>query len=398
VFFASEFHRLDLRLDHRGDRSASRVAATFGLDRTRLEGDRFARDWVTGVRARHRAHVSSELELEVGADVQADTYVGDIPSPFAVVPSKYEEAKTFFTTRTDTASGAWLTGSLRPRPGWDLAATLRGDVFTSAGEVAFGPSPRLSARVPVVPRLAFLAALGIATQPPAFALPLPAVGYRGLPGGLTYAYQKSAGLEVALPQRFLMKAVGFHHTYYAIRDFSRDRVVDLVQPVDLYASPSQAFGVELSVTRKLAERFAAFSSLTLARSQYGSTPTQPVAVAPFDRTFVFQVGGAADLGRAWRASSRFLTYGGWPEERDALGRVSGRLPTFFRVDVRLEKRWKLGPVPAREPARWISIVFEGLNVTGSREIVGRRCNASGACRDRDIGPIVVPSVGVEGAL
>jgi len=39
VLFASEFHRLDLRLDRHGqDGSRTRVAATIGTDRTRLEG------------------------------------------------------------------------------------------------------------------------------------------------------------------------------------------------------------------------------------------------------------------------------------------------------------------------------------------------------------------------
>ena len=42
-----------------------------------------------------------------------------------------------------------------------------------------------------------ISALGVAPQPPAFSIPVPAVGYRGLPGGLAFAWQKSAGVEVA---------------------------------------------------------------------------------------------------------------------------------------------------------------------------------------------------------
>lgn len=398
VFFASEFHRLDLRLDHRGeDGSVSRVAATVGIDRTRLEGSRFAQNWVTGVRGRHRWSPRRDVEIEIGADTFAELYTGDLPSPYALQESEYAQAVNLFAPRTDTASGAWTTATYRPRPGWDLTGVLRGDVFTSDGNIAIGPSPRVSARVPVIPKVAFLAAMGIASQPPAFAIPVPAVGYRGLPGGLSYAYQKSAGVEIGLPLRFTLKTVGFHHSYFNLRDFARDREdLQLDRPQLETSGPSQAFGLELFLSRKLSDRYSAFTSLTLSRSQLGSTARLPEGPSPFDRTYVLQVGGVLELGRGWRVSSRFLTYGGWPLERDrATGRSPGRLDGFTRLDARLEKRWTLSKEATG--GRWISLVLEGLNVTGSTDIVGRQCQGE-RCRDQRFGPVTVPSIGVEGGL
>ena len=52
---------------------------------------------------------------------------------------------------------------------------------------------------------------------------------------------------------------------------------------------------------------------------------------------------------------------------------------FYRVDVRLEKRWQL------TPKAWLSFVFEVMNVTLSKETVGTRT----------IGPVTIPSVGLE---
>jgi hypothetical protein len=52
---------------------------------------------------------------------------------------------------------------------------------------------------------------------------------------------------------------------------------------------------------------------------------------------------------------------------------------FYRLDVRLEKRWQLGQ------RAWISFVFEFMNVTLHKETFG----------DREIGPISIPSIGVE---
>jgi TonB family protein len=396
VLFASEFHRLDVRLDHRGaDGSVSRVATTLGLDRTRLEDSRFAQSLLTGVRGRHQRRLGRFVDVEVGADALAEHYSGELPSPFSVSREDYEAAQTLFSPRTDTATGAWVSATYRPAEGWDLTATMRGDVFTSDGKVIVGPSPRTSMRVPLTSKIAFLGALGVAPQPPAFAIPIPAVGYRGLPGGLAFGYQKSAGFDVKLPLKFGLKAVGFHHTYFNMRDFAQDRGnLDFDDDTQLRTNaPTQSFGLEVFLSRKLSERFAAFMSLNVSRAQLGSNRFTKASVSPFDRTYVAQVGGVVDLGRNWRVSSRFLTYRGWPTDPPlALQTTNDRLPPFYRVDLRIEKRW------IWREHRYIGLVLEGLNVTASKEILSRSCIPNGECVNEDFGPLTIPSIGVEGAL
>jgi hypothetical protein len=258
-------------------------------------------------------------------------------------------------------------------------------------------------RVPLRPSIAFLAALGVAPQPPAFAIPVPAVGYRGLPGGLAFAYQKSAGLEFELPARFNLRTVGFHHSYFNLRDFTRDRSnIDITDVAPPTGSPAQGYGLEVFLNRKLSERFGAFVSYTLSRTELGATAFDSRQVAPFDRTHVLQVGGSVDLGARWRASARLLTYSGWPTEESGAGDTStsqgsaasagSRLPVFTRLDLRLEKRWAL------RKAGYISFVIEALNATGTRDVVGRSCGGPRGCRDQYFGPVIVPSIGVEGAL
>lgn len=394
VAFASEFHRVDLRLDRRGDDGAeTRLAVTFGLDRTRLEGERFARDHVLGLRARHRRRLGKAVDLEIGADTTFDLYSGDLPSPYAVSESDYQDALELFAPRTDTASGAWASLAYRPGRGVELTGTARADVFTSAGAVAFGPSPRLTARVPLRRGLALIAAMGVAPQPPVFAVPLPAVGYRGLPGGLSFGYQKSVGGELDLPARFRLAATAFHHSYVNLRDFtqSSDRETIELPTADAQAGQAQAYGLEAMVGRKLSERYTAYASYTLSRSVRGSTRFLPSTLSPFDRTHVFQVGGAVDLGRRWRLSSRLVTYSGWPALSALVTSGNERLSSFLRIDARLEKSWAF-----RRDGR-ISLVFEGLNVTGSKETIGQSCDGL-RCEPDQIGPLVIPSIGVEGAL
>jgi len=413
VFLASEFHRLDLRADRRGsDASTTRIAGTVGFDRTRIEGTRFAQDILVGLRARHRWPVSAKTDVEIGGDINIDNYRGDIPNEWAVSIEDYEQARTLFASRVDTASGLWTSATYHPNPGWDLTATLRGDFFTSAGKSELGPSPRASTRVPLPiftkQRAAFVAALGVMPQAPAYGIPIPAVGFRGLPGGLSYAFQKSAGFETNLPLRLKLRAVGVHHTYDGLRDFARENVMI---PTAQQTSPSQAFGVELFINGRVHERVSTFGSATISRSQLGSTEVDRVRASPFDRTHVLQAGVLVDLGRGWRTSSRVLTYRGWLQSsqpttdsripQNSIGqRSDDRLPNFFRVDVRIEKRWTLGN------NHWIAMVIEGLNVTATKEVISRACydpgqrgpNDPGGCIDEGIGPIVVPSSGVEAGL
>jgi TonB family protein len=393
VLFASEFHRLDLRLDHRGEgHTHSRVAATFGLDRTRIESARFARDFVLGLRGRHRQDLAKGVELEAGADVLFDFYRSDLPSPYAVSEDDYRSAATLFSPRTESASGAWLSLVVQPKKDFTVTATMRADLFTSAGKVAFGPSPRLSMRVPVlagdVP-LAALFALGVAPQPPAFAIPAPAIGYTGLPGGLAFTYQKSAGIEAKLPWKFTGKVVGFHHTFVNQRDIFNNRDDGDIDDVVRTEPRAQAFGLEVFLSRKFADRVSATVSYTLNRSELGSTATRAKLVSLFDRTHVFQAAGSVDLGRRWLFGARTVIYTGWPR-RESTEALTGRLPGYYRFDARLEKKWSWGKTG------YVSLIFEGLNVTGSKEVLSQTCRGN-TCRNEEFGPLIVPSIGVEGA-
>jgi TonB-dependent Receptor Plug Domain/Gram-negative bacterial TonB protein C-terminal len=403
VLFASEFHRLDLRFDHEsGSKSHSRIAATIGLDRTRLEGALFARDYPLGVRGRHRTVFSDRAELEVGADVLVDFFDGDLPSPYAVSKNEYATARSLYSPRTETSSGAWVSALLKPLAGpgnrlfnkLEMTLTARADVFTSDGRVEFGPSPRASMRVPLYKDVAALFALGVAPQTPAFAIPLPAVGYRGLPGGLSFAYQKSAGMEFKLPLDFTATAVGFHHSYFNMRDIFQNRDnPDVTKPQERINSPGQAYGLEVLIKRKMLKRVSATISYTLSRSELGSTAQRKSIVNLFDRTHVFQLAGAVDAGRNWFLSARSVYYTGWPQVQDLLiGQSASRLPYFLRFDARIEKRWTWGK------RGHVSLIFEGLNVTGSKETLSQSCDAETGCTDTSFGPVVVPSIGVEGAL
>ena len=58
-----------------------------------------------------------------------------------------------------------------------------------------------------------------------------------------------------------------------------------------------------------------------------------------------------------------MYYTGVPKAPDPTDPSATRLPSFYRIDLRLEKRWILGE------HSWISFVAEWMNVTLRKEAV-----------------------------
>jgi hypothetical protein len=70
-----------------------------------------------------------------------------------------------------------------------------------------------------------------------------------------------------------------------------------------------------------------------------------------------------------------------------------RLPSYTRLDLRAEKRWQLGKT------QWLAAVVEFFNASLTKEAVGFDCNIlKGICTASEIGPIALPSVGLEGGF
>jgi hypothetical protein len=162
----------------------------------------------------------------------------------------------------------------------------------------------------------------------------------------------------------------------------------------------------------LTKRLTGWLSYTLSRStREAHLPGNPESVvevetlSEFDRTHVLSLVGAYDLGAGWRAGARFFAYSGLPYTNTRGGEPvlpynDERMPAFYRIDVRLEKRWRLGPRVT------IALVFEGMNVTLNKEAVAATCSPTpgespkgfDTCTFQTVGPISIPSVGVEGSL
>ncbi|HEV8245245.1 MAG TPA: TonB-dependent receptor, partial [Polyangiaceae bacterium] len=398
---STEFHRLDLRHERRVDaRTLLRSAITIGYERTgneTLNGDDV--DVIGEMLALRSSveHAASQQALfRAGVDVEVDNYS-------AQLASQDDFTREAIPSRVDSAAGLWGDVVWQPEPGVTVTPGLRLDGYASGRATALGIDPRLSARFQVSRRVAIEHAFGIVHQTPSFVVPIPGFALGGLRGGLQRAVQTSSGVEVEMGAGFTGKASVFQNAMFNLSDLlSLVRAENQVGNVDVNTRMTgHSYGFELMLRRPLTEHLGGYFAYTLSRSERRANGVD--VVASFDRTHVLHAALAYDLGRRWRAGTRFTYYTGAPAELDFGDQATGtlvapgpieqqRAPSFYRLDVRLEKKWLIGTKGA-----WWSFIVEVLNTTLNKEVFDYRCGRNG-CSGEEFGPVTIPSIGLEAAF
>jgi TonB family protein len=418
----TQFHRVDLRWDRKlGDATKLRTAVALGFDKSgnvQNEDDLLvAKDYMLQGRLELEHRASPTALVRAGLDVTADEYRFALVEP---VGSEGSLERTIdFAPRTDVAVGVRGDVVWEAERGVTVTPGLRLDLYTSGGAYALGIDPRIAARFDVSRAISLENTFGIVHQPPSFVVPIPGFTVNPLDGGLQQAFQSSAGVEWRLGDEWTSTLTLFHNAFIDITDYlslARFEEVQVEEEEDLFRrSLGQAYGLELMIRRPLTRRFGGYLAYTLMRSQRMVETVNDVA--SFDRTHVLHVAGAYDLGRRWRMGARLTFYTGVPasyaygdfSEPAPIGpegappappqriaeipETSARAPAFFRVDLRVEKRWPVGTKGA-----WVAFVMEVLNSTLSRETLDYTCFESGRCEGSKIGPVTVPSIGLEAAF
>jgi hypothetical protein len=386
VLFGSEFYRLDTRYDRRlGPSSKLRASVTLGFDRTKIPGQpRTASNTQIQARVETSHQLAPNSVLRGGVDVLAEAYRADVKPYSDPDDPNTQRFNSLFPPRNDVTLGAFTDLTLK-YPGVTVTPGFRADVYRSGTATAVGVDPRIASRIDITETLRILHTFGIAHQPPSFIIPIPGLAIGSLQGGLQTSLQASAGVEIDLPAQTTATVTVFDNVFLNMTD-ALAMAQNGPDNGGLSASRSlgSAVGAEVYVRRKLTRRLGGFLSYTLSRSMR-SAGTEHFPSA-FDRTHVLNAALSFDLGRNWRAGARFMTYTGAPVQPPSNGFVTvprvvnpARDPTFYRVDVRLEKRWVLSQKV------WLSFVAEIMNATLSKEVLF----------GETIGPITIPSLGVE---
>lgn len=397
IGFGTEFYRSELRWDHRlGSDGRVRTAVTLGYDQTAIGGERNAQDRMLGVRTDFENGIARHVRLRAGVDSLADAY--RVTNPIHDDPDNpnSQRFRNLFPPRKDAVLGAHAELGIEVQKGLWVNPGMRVDYYMSGGATAVGIDPRISARLKLSDKFAIVHAYGIAHQPPSFVLPVPGLALGSLASGLQTSYQTSAGFEWGIARSTVLTTTLFNNIFANLTDalsVPENRAQGINQ-----RTQGRAYGLEVFLHRKLTQSLGGFLSYTLSRSTRRLGDSKfPSA---FDRRHVLNAALAYNLGRRWRAGTRFVFYTGAPkrlaatttstdsEAPEATAAVSQlvaeppRDPAFYRIDLRLEKLWPLGK------AGHISFVAEVLNATAQKEVFNGEA----------IGPIMVPSIGVEGGF
>ena len=387
ILFGSEFYRVDARYDlSLPSDGRLRLATTWGFDQTRVADQRNARDLLWGTRLELVQPLSRAATFRTGVNVEFDDYEAD---PAAYGDPDDPDVKAYnelFPSRTDGTVGAYAELAWQVDPRIEITPGVRVDLFHSGSASEVGVDPRLGVRVDITKNLRILHALGMAHQPPSFIVPVPGLALANLRGGLQRSLQTATGVEVDLPGKITATATAFNNVFLNMSDTAGVRPPGDDQnqvPRSLGASR----GLEIYIRRNLTQQLGGFLSYTLSRSTRTLGAYQfPYA---FDRTHVLNAALGYDLGRSWRLGGRFTFYTGVPnlDPPNSLLEAARLLdpprePSFYRIDARLEKKWTFGET------RWLSFIVEILNATFNKETVS----------GREIGPVTIPSIGLEGGF
>jgi len=116
----------------------------------------------------------------------------------------------------------------------------------------------------------------------------------------------------------------------------------------------RSYGTQFLLRQQQLGRFFGWVSYTIMRSQRKNAPTLDWRLFDYDQTHVFTALGSYDLGHGFEVGARFRYATGYPRT-PVIGHYqdvyyepifgpqnSIRIPSFYALDVRLSKRFKIG--------------------------------------------------------
>jgi TonB family protein len=425
--FRIEYHRTDLRYDHAIPGGHVRVGATLQYDDTLTAvqtntgaGESAA---LRGLGGRFRVElddrVSTTVRVRAGADAIATHYsVDDYP------PIDGFAART--GPHTDFEGGAYADVVWRPARGVEVVPGFRFDGYRTRGQTTWAPQPRLSTRIQLWKGAAWVSAMGVAHEEPTEEILIPGSIPNPIDQSSQTIYQFSEGIDFRLPASLHARVSGFYSRLSAMHLLGTD-----------LSERGQSEGLEVFLRRDFTERFAGFVSYTLARTVALSPNGGAEQRTSWDRTHVLSVVLGYDLGNQWRVGARVFVESGRPSQPECLTIAPGTppaemtctspgsppprvptytaivtppgdLPVFWRLDVRLEKRWLF------RNGAWLGATLECFNTFDKAEPIGDQFVPGGGSKYAitingrpvvvdgsvitDQSPIILPSVGVEGGF
>ncbi len=307
-------------------------------------------------RAEWSVEVMPELRMTTGMDFNGwfatGSYFGPAPSQPEGghdLPLATQRMVSLEDDVTVLRPGAYLEFGVRPWEQLLFVPGVRVDYYRDIE--ALTVDPRLTARYDVTQKTALKAGVGLYSQAPEYWMALNEIGNPNLDP--YHAFQTSAGVEQKVGDHVKLGAEGFYKWLY-------DRPVETQgnrPPRFVSEGEGRIYGGELSAEMTPREGTFAYLAYTISRSERRDLDER-WRLFDSDQTHILSVVASHDLGKGWELGARFRLISGDPttpvigSTYDATSGVyapiyglnnSERNPMFQQLDVRVQKKWRVGP-------------------------------------------------------
>ncbi|MDZ4694381.1 MAG: TonB-dependent receptor [Deltaproteobacteria bacterium] len=295
--------------------------------------------------------------------------------------------------RTAIMSGLYAALTYEPSQRLLVSLGARGDLFVQEGTHKIEPSPRLNLRLRLADGIYLKGNAGMFAQMPSLPVSVPGFENFGLSSlGIQRSKAASVGVE---------SDVGEHATAQLTGFIQRMDVTDLasifnydVQTSLLELRPARSYGAEVMLRRPVRHRLHGWLAYTLSKSERTLPPLNHRATSDFDQRHVLNLVGSYRIGGGYQFGSRFhyntgrlypvFDQGSQGNDRQAV--TYQRLPAFYQVDVRFDRRWIFDKFI-------LDLYLEFINTTLTRQVFDLKIRNDGS-RDERSFRILLPSIGL----
>jgi TonB family protein len=358
---------------------------------------------------------SDALGFSLGVDVAARRYTVNARVPRSGYRlegepdmARPDEAPTVVDQQYDRYTPAiWAEARWKILPRLTLTPGIRLDdyfYFTDKWRRTETLSPRLAARWEATEALAFKGGVGLYTQGPRDADPMPVLGNPDIKP--ERALEITAGTEVRPVPGLFVSVEGFWK-----------KLDDLVVHTDAFDSRGNAlnldnagvghvYGLEFLVRKELTDRAFGWIAYSFSRSDRVDRPGQATRLFDFDQTHNFTAVAGYKLGRGWQIGGRLRLISGNPDtpvvgstylaSTDSYLPIHGatnsaRSPLFSQFDVRIDKIWTYD--------KWmLDAYLDVLNASNHRSIEGVAWSYDFSQQAKVQGLPIFPSLGLKASF
>jgi hypothetical protein len=325
------------------------------------------------------------FDLDIGADGQVQHFA-PMTRIFQAEPSGLGSKRTVWL------GSAYASATIRAGTRLTLTPGLRFDSYTIAGATRHDLGPRLSVNLAIAEETWLVASGGRFSQAPSLAVQIPGAENFGLAlYGLQTSWQAALGLRTRRWLDLELETTGFLQRY--VLTDRRDPTLKSRDPLMgnfLVQRDARAYGFELMLRRPEKERLHGWLSYTLSRSER-ALGGRVVGPSDWDQTHIVNAVLGYRVGRNI-LGTRLHVNTGRPVllQGDAVERFQ-RLPTFYQLDLRAERRLIYESFT-------LSVYAEVVNATMTRTVVELDQDPMTKQVTERSYRLLLPSIGLRGEL